>query len=83
MSILGMPSQVLVNFFSERGICISAGSACKKGHRSEVLTQLGYTPIRIDSAIRVSLSRYTTEEDIDRFVEVAIEASNKLRYREF
>lgn len=83
MSILGMPSQVLVNFFSERGIYVSAGSACKKGHRSEVLTELGYTALRVDSAIRVSMSRFTTEEEIDRFVEVAIEASNNLRYRDF
>lgn len=83
ISILGMPSQVLVNFFSERGICVSAGSACKKGHRSEVLTQLGFSPIRIDSAIRVSMSRFTTEEEIDRFAEVAIEASNELRQKVF
>ncbi len=83
ISILGMPSQVLVNFFSERGICVSAGSACKRGHRSEVLTQLGFSPIRIDSAIRVSMSRFTTEEEIDRFVEVAIEASNELRQKVF
>lgn len=83
ISILGMPSQVLVNFFSERGICVSAGSACKRGHRSEVLTQLGFSPIRIDSAIRISMSRFTTEEEIDRFVEVAIEASNELRQKVF
>ena len=83
ISILGMPSQVLVNCFSERGICVSAGSACKSGHRREVLTQLGFSPIRIDSAIRVSMSRFTTEEEIDRFVEVAIEASNELRQKVF
>ncbi len=83
MSILGMPSQVLVNFFAERGIYVSAGSACKKGHRSEVLTELGYSSLRVDSAIRVSMSRFTTEEEIDRFVEVATEASNNLRMRDF
>lgn len=83
MSVLGTPSQVLVNFFSERGICVSAGSACKKGHRSEVLTQLDFTPIRIDSAIRVSMSRYTTEEDIDRFAEAAVQAADMLRVKEF
>lgn len=83
MSIFGMPSQVLVNFFSERGIYVSAGSACKKGHRSEVLTEMKLAPIRIDSAIRVSLSRYNTEEDIDLFVKAAIEASEFLRNRVF
>lgn len=79
MSILGMPSQTLVNFFSERGICVSAGSACKKGHRSQVLTELGISPLRIDSAIRVSMSRYTTEEEVDKFCEAATEAVNYLR----
>lgn len=65
MSILGVPSQTSVNALSEMGIYVSAGSACKKGHRSEVLTAIGLDPKRIDSAIRISLSRYTTKQDMD------------------
>lgn len=64
MSVLGVPSQTMVNALSEKGIYVSAGSACKKGHRSEVLTAIGLDPKFIDSAIRISLSRYTTHEDM-------------------
>ena len=64
MSVLGVPSQTMVNALSEKGIYISAGSACKKGHRSEVLTAIGLDPKFIDSAVRISLSRYTTADDM-------------------
>lgn len=73
MSVLGVPSQTMVNALSEKGIYVSAGSACKKGHRSEVLTAIGLDPKFIDSAIRISLSRYTTAEDMN-FLAEAIES---------
>lgn len=65
LSVLGIPSQTMVNALSEMGIYVSAGSACKKGHRSEVLNAIGLDPRRIDSAIRISLSRYTTGQDME------------------
>jgi cysteine desulfurase len=68
LSVLGVPSQTIVNSLSEYGIYVSAGSACKKGHRSEVLTAIGLDGKRIDSAIRISLSRYTTRQDLDDVV---------------
>lgn len=68
LSVLGVPSQTIVNSLSEYGIYVSAGSACKKGHRSEVLTAIGLDGKRIDSAIRISLSRFTTMHDMDEVV---------------
>lgn len=68
LSVLGVPSQTIVNSLSEYGIYVSAGSACKKGHRSEVLTAIGLDGKRIDSAIRISLSRFTTMRDMDAVV---------------
>ena len=64
ISIPGIPSEVLINYLSDNGIYFSAGSACKKGRRSDVLTAIGIAPQRIDSAIRISLSRFTTAEDM-------------------
>lgn len=64
MSVLGVPSQTMVNALSEKGIYVSAGSACKKGHRSEVLTAIGLDPKFIDSAIRISLSIFTTADEM-------------------
>ena len=69
LSVLGIRSEPMINFLSDMGIYVSAGSACSKGHRSEALTSLGISPERIDSALRVSLSRFTTEEHIDMLVE--------------
>ena len=77
ISILGLPSQPIVNFMSEKGICISAGSACKMGHRSPVLTAMGLSPEIIDSAVRISISRYNTEEEISLLVSAIKEAAEK------
>ncbi|MBQ9066291.1 MAG: cysteine desulfurase, partial [Clostridia bacterium] len=60
LSIPGIPSEVLRNSLSEKGVYVSTGSACSKGHRSTVLTQMGIAPERIDSAIRISFSATTT-----------------------
>ncbi len=79
MSVTGIPSQVLINYLSERGIYISAGSACKKGHRSEVLSALGLPANIIDSAVRVSMSRYTTEEEIEIFAVTVKDAVKNIR----
>lgn len=79
MSVTGIPSQVLINYLSERGIYISAGSACKKGHRSEVLTALGLPANIIDSAVRVSMSRYTTTEETEIFAAAIKDAIKSIR----
>ena len=75
ISILGLPSQPTVNFMSDKDICISAGSACKMGHRSPVLTAMGLDPRVIDSAVRISFSRYNTEEEVEALIEAVKEAS--------
>ena len=79
LSVTGIPSQVLINYLSSRGISVSAGSACKKGRRSEVLTAMGVPPARIDSAIRVSLSRFTTEPELEAFAQAVGEGINSIR----
>ena len=60
ISIPGVPTQNIINIFQDEGVCVSAGSACAKGHRSHVLTAMGLPADVIDSSFRVSLSRYTT-----------------------
>ena len=79
ISVTGIPSQVLINYLSQKGIYISAGSACKKGHRSEVLTAMGLPAKRIDSAVRVSMSRFTTQEEIAVFCEGVNDAVKNIR----
>lgn len=77
ISILGLPSQPIVNFMSEKGVYISAGSACKMGHRSPVLTAMGLPPDVIDSAVRISLSRFNTPEETDLLIETIKDIANK------
>ena len=69
LSIPGVPTQNSLNLLQDKGICVSAGSACAKGHRSHTLTAMKLDPKIIDSSFRVSLSRDTTEEDIDAFLD--------------
>jgi len=68
LAIPGVPTQNSINILQDAGICVSAGSACAKGHRSHVLTAMNISPNVIDSAFRVSLSRDTTKEDIDALI---------------
>ncbi len=68
LSVPGVPTQNTLNLLQEDGICISAGSACAKGHRSHVLTAMNLPGEVIDGAFRVSLSRKTTKEEIDALI---------------
>ena len=68
ISIPGVPTQNSLNILQDAGICVSAGSACAKGHRSHVLTAMGLAPEVIDSSFRVSLCRNTTRDDMDALV---------------
>lgn len=77
LSLLGLPSQPMVNLLSSKGIAISAGSACKMGHRSPVLTAMGLPSHIIDSAVRISLSRYNTQEEIQLLINAITEAAQK------
>lgn len=69
LSVLGYRSEVMLRFLSGLGIYVSSGSACAKGKRSYVLTSMGVPDKRIDSALRISFSRYTQKSDIDALVE--------------
>ena len=68
ISIPGVPTQNSINILQDSGICVSAGSACAKGHRSHVLTAMGVDPEIIDCTFRVSLSRFTTREELAALV---------------
>ena len=69
VSIPGVPTQNSINILQDAEICVSAGSACAKGHRSHVLTAMGIRPEIIDCTFRVSLCRDTTQEELDKLVQ--------------
>ena len=65
IAIPGVPTQNSINILQDHGICVSAGSACAKGHRSHVLEAMKATPDAIDGTFRVSLCRDTTPEELE------------------
>ncbi len=70
ISIPGIPTQNIINILQDAGIYVSAGSACAKGHRSHTLTAMGLSAAIMDSSFRVSISRETTQEQLDMLVSV-------------
>lgn len=81
ISVPGLRSEPMLNLLSDMGVCVSSGSACAKGHKSYVLEALGLDNSRIDSALRISMSRYTTEEELDLFIKGIQTAQKVLRRR--
>ena len=67
-SFPGVRSEVLLHALEDRGIYVSAGSACSSNKKlpvSAVLKELHLSPELLDSTLRFSFSRYTTAEEID------------------
>jgi cysteine desulfurase len=56
---------------NEHGICASSGSACTSGslEPSHVLRAMGVPFTAAHGSIRFSLSRYTTEQEVDLVLE--------------
>ena len=62
-------SETMLHHLETMGVYVSSGSACSKGAASRTLLAMGLAPQRVDSALRVSLSDRTTQEDIDALCE--------------
>ena len=67
LSVRGIRSEVLLHALEERGIYVSAGSACSshKPQLSATLKAIGVDKDLLGSTIRFSFSVFTTKEDID------------------
>ncbi|MEK6653139.1 MAG: cysteine desulfurase NifS [Nitrospirota bacterium] len=66
---------------NEFGICASSGSACTSGslEPSHVLRAMGVPVTLIHGSIRFSLSRYNTEEEVNRVIEIMPPVIKELR----
>lgn len=71
---------VIINLDSQ-GICCTAGSACSSGMnlKSRVLTAIGLPDEWLRGTIRVSLSRYTTEDEVDDLIGALVHAVAMVR----
>lgn len=81
VSLPGWRSEVLMNFLEARSVFVSRSSACKKGGRSHVLEAMGLPAEIIDGAVRISLSRYTTKDELDELCSALKDAHDNLAHR--
>lgn len=72
ISFEGVDGDALLMNLDMAGVAVSHGSACSSGalEPSRILLNMGYSKERANSSIRFSLSRYTTEAEVDRAVEI-------------
>ena len=76
-----LEAEAILLLLSEMSICASAGAACSSGslEPSHVLRAMHISEHYAHGAIRFSLSRYTTEAEIDRTLQVLPGVISKLR----
>ena len=82
ISFLNVDSETLILALSDRGICVSSGSACVSGLMlpSHVLKAMAVEEVFARGTIRFSLSRYTTESEIEETVDAVTELVEQIRY---
>lgn len=81
LSFLDVDGEALLMMLDLEGLAVSHGSACSSGaiEPSRVLMNMGMPSKQARSAIRFSVSRQTTSEDIARSLEIIIKVIDKLK----
>lgn len=81
MCFEGIEGESLILMLSDLGICSSSGSACTSGSLdpSHVLLSIGLPHEIAHGSLRLTLSKYNTEEEIDYTIKAVKEVVNKLR----
>jgi cysteine desulfurase len=81
VSFNNIEGEAIGSFLSVKGIYGSTGSACssKSLDPSHVLLALGLSPVQANSSIRLSISKYTTKEEIDFALGELIKIVERLR----
>ncbi len=76
-----LEAEAIIILLSERGVYASAGAACSSGslEPSAVLLAMGIEEHVAHGSIRLSLSRYTTENEIDRAIDIIPQVIAKIR----
>ena len=79
--INGVEGEAMLLQLDNKGIAVSTGSACSSGslEPSHVLLSIGCPPEIAHGSLRISLGRFTTEADVDYFLEVFPPIVERLR----
>lgn len=77
----GVEGEGLLILLDEAGVCCSPGSACSTGQvkPSRIIRAMGHPNARARGSVRFSLSRLTTEAEIDAAIGAVVKAVGKLR----
>ncbi|MBS3141634.1 cysteine desulfurase [Candidatus Woesearchaeota archaeon] len=80
-TFFGIEGEGIVGYLDEKGICASTGSACSSNslEPSHVLQAIGFERKDCNSSLRLTLSRYNTEKEVDYLLKVLPEIIEKLR----
>jgi len=81
VSFNNVEGEAIGGYLENEGIYTSTGSACMSNtlKSSHVLTALGLTPLQANSSLRITISKFTTKEDLDYFLEKIKSIIIKLR----
>lgn len=81
LRVAGTESEALLVLLDDEGVCASAGSACASGalEPSHVLSAMGVPRDEARTALRLSLGRTTTDEDVERAIAAVSAAVHRLR----
>jgi cysteine desulfurase len=81
MSFAAVEAEAIMMNLDLKGVAVSTGSACSSGTQdpSHVLLAMGLTREEANSAIRFSLGRENTEQEIDEAVGIVTEVVGRLR----
>ncbi len=81
VSFNNIEGEAIGGYLENYGIFTSTGSACSSHslESSHVLKAIGLSPIQSNSSLRISISKYTTEENVDYFLEKLSRIVEKLR----
>lgn len=77
VSLPGYPSEMLVRALSDRGICVSSGSACHRGKPSHVFAALGLPKPVLTGILRVSFGPGSTRTDADGLVSALVQIQSE------
>ena len=79
--VRGVRAEVLLHALEDKGVYVSAGSACSSNHPrpSETLKAIGVPSAEIENSVRISLSVMNTMEDADAAADAVIEVVPFLR----
>ncbi len=78
ISIMGVRSQIMLNFLEQHGFLVSSGSACARGKQGYVLKNLGYGSTRQDCSIRVSFSIYNKKNEVEALAKTVLKGAKTL-----